>query len=70
MKKDFYLVKNCRRSLIDKILEKDDMIVWYNDNEYKVIAPCYLPYKDVYKYIMRLFPYSFITNNIMRCTTG
>ena len=44
-----------------------DNIVWYEDEEVTVYAPCYYDLKTVYKLIKRYRPKGLIISNMIAC---
>lgn len=63
--KNVFIVKNSDKERYKKICSFNDMIVWYQNEKFSIIAPCYLPYKLIYRYIRKLFPHEFIVNNML-----
>jgi len=63
--KNIFIVKNSDKAKYKKILSFDDMIVWFDNGKYSVIAACYEPYDKMYRYIKTKFPFEFIVNNML-----
>lgn len=63
--KNIFIVENSDRKKYKRTLSFDDMIVWFDNGKYSVIAACYEPYDKIYRYIRKLFPYDFIVNNML-----
>lgn len=60
-----FLVKNEDKTRYKKLLSFDDNIVYFQNEEYSVIAACYEPLDYIYRWIKKKFPDEFVVNNML-----